>query len=135
MRTDPYREMFGPGTWSRPAPIPMDACRTGREVVLSFDLPGLTPDAIEISVERNVLTVKAERRPDHPGGDVRTLVTERPLGVFSRRLFLGDGLDTEHVAADYEAGVLTLRIPVAEQAQPRQIPVSGAAREPDRLGA
>jgi HSP20 family protein len=135
MRTDPFRAMTGAGTWSRPAPMPMDAHRTDDELVIAFDLPGLTPDAIEVGVERNTLTVKAERRPAHTGDSVRTLVTERPLGVFSRQLYLGDGLDTEHITANYEAGVLTLRIPVAEQTQPRRIAVTGTESAPDRLGA
>lgn len=97
------------------------------EFVVCFDLPGVTPDAIELDVERNVLTVKAERRPLPGGGDVQMQVSERPLGVFSRQLFLGDTLDTDHIAADYEAGVLTLRIPVAEKAKPRRIEITGTA--------
>ena len=102
MRTDPFREMdrltrqvFGgtPGTWSQPAAMPMDAYRSGEEFVVHFDLPGVAPDSIDLQVERNVLTVRAERRPIPAGDDVQTVVTERPLGVFSRQLFLGDTLD------------------------------------------
>jgi HSP20 family protein len=128
MRTDPFREfdrltqqMFGgqPGTWSRPNPMPMDAYRSGDEFVVAFDLPGVNPDAIELDVERNVLTVKAERRPNVE--DVEMQVSERPLGVFSRQLFLGDTLDVDRIQANYEAGVLTVRIPVAEKAKPRKI--------------
>ncbi|WP_409490046.1 Hsp20/alpha crystallin family protein [Amycolatopsis sp. cmx-11-12] len=139
MRTDPFRELdrltqqvFGaanPGTWSKPATMPMDAYRDGDEFVVSFDLPGVAADAIELDIERNVLTVKAERRPA-PGKDVQMQVSERPLGVFSRQLFLGDALDTDRIAAEYEAGVLTLRIPVAEKAKPRRIEITGA--ESDR---
>lgn len=135
MRTDPFREldrfaqqMFGaatPGTWSKPAAMPMDAYRAGDEFVVSFDLPGVSPDAIELDVERNVLTVKAERRPLPSGDEVQMQVSERPLGVFSRQLFLGDTLDSDHITADYEAGVLTLRIPVAEKAKPRRIEITG----------
>ncbi|MFI7120790.1 Hsp20/alpha crystallin family protein [Amycolatopsis sp. NPDC049868] len=138
MRTDPFREldrltqqMFGaanPGTWSKPATMPMDAYRDGDEFVVCFDLPGVTADAIELDVERNVLTVKAERRPV-PGEDVQMQVSERPLGVFSRQLFLGDTLDTDRIAAGYEAGVLTLRIPIAEKAKPRRIEISGATSD------
>jgi HSP20 family protein len=134
MRTDPFREFdrltqqfFGgqaPGTWSRPTPMPMDAYRLGDEYVVSFDLPGISPDAIELDVERNVLTVKAERRPLELGEDVEMQVAERPLGVFSRQLFLGDTLDADHIQANYEAGVLTLKIPVAEQAKPRKIEIT-----------
>ncbi|GAA3234478.1 Hsp20/alpha crystallin family protein [Pseudonocardia petroleophila] len=135
MRTDPFREMdrltqqvFGnaPGTWSRPSAMPMDAYRAGDEFVVSFDLPGVSPDAIELDVERNVLTVKAERRPAASGEHVEMQVAERPLGVFSRQLFLGDTLDTEHIDAAYDAGVLTLRIPIAERAKPRRISIAHA---------
>jgi HSP20 family protein len=143
MRTDPFRELdrltsqvFGTtGTWSRPTAMPMDAYREGDEFVVAFDLPGLTPDAIELDVERNVLTVKAERRPVHSGDNVEMQVAERPLGVFSRQLFLGDSLDTEHIDASYDAGVLTLRIPVAEQAKPRKIAIAGSESEPKQLNA
>ncbi|WP_103348924.1 Hsp20/alpha crystallin family protein [Amycolatopsis sp. CA-128772] len=134
MRTDPFRELdrftqqvFGTaGTWSKPAAMPMDAYRAGDEFVVCFDLPGVAPDAIELDIERNVLTVKAERRPLPGGDDVQMQVSERPLGVFSRQLFLGDTLDTDHIKAGYEAGVLTLRIPVAEKAKPRRIEIAGS---------
>ncbi|AIG74603.1 MULTISPECIES: Hsp20/alpha crystallin family protein [Amycolatopsis] len=144
MRTDPFREldrltqqMFGaanPGTWSKPATMPMDAYRDGDEFVVCFDLPGVAADAIELDVERNVLTVKAERRPT-PGKDVQMQVSERPLGVFSRQLFLGDALDTDRIAAGYEAGVLTLRIPIAEKAKPRRIEISGATSDRKEIQA
>jgi HSP20 family protein len=134
MRTDPFRELDrltqqvlgnNAGTWSRPTAMPMDAYRDGDRFVVAFDLPGVAPEAIELDVERNVLTVKAERRPITTGDQVEMQVAERPLGVFSRQLFLGDTLDTEHIEADYEAGVLTLRIPIAEKAKPRKISVAG----------
>src|SRR6185312_8497839 len=136
MRTDPFRELdrlasqlrgtAPTGTWSKPAPMPMDAYRDGASFVACFDLPGIDPSAIEIEVERNVLTVKAERRPVHTGETFEMQVNERPLGVFSRQLFLGDTLDTEQIDADYDAGVLTLRIPVAEKAKPRKIEITPA---------
>jgi HSP20 family protein len=135
MRTDPFREFdrlaqqaFGAaaGTWSRPAAMPMDAYRRGDEFVVEFDLPGVDPTAIELSVERNTLTVKAERRPSLRDEHVEMQVAERPLGVFSRQLFLGESLDSEHISAEYNAGVLTLRIPVAERAKPRTISISSA---------
>ena len=134
MRTYPFRDfdrlaqqVFGnAGTWSRPSAMPLDAYRSGNEYVIAFDLPGVAPDAIELNIERNVLTVRAERRPNPVGEDVEMQVAERPLGVFSRQLFLGDTLDTEKVSASYDAGVLTLRIPVAEQAKPRRIEISNA---------
>ncbi|MET9272142.1 Hsp20/alpha crystallin family protein [Kribbella sp. NPDC003557] len=136
MRTDPFRELdrfaqqfFGsqaPGTWSRPTPMPMDAYRAGDQYVVSFDLPGISPDAIDLDVERNVLTVKAERRPLELGDGVEMQVAERPLGVFSRQLFLGDTLDADRIEASYEAGVLTLKIPITEKAKPRKIAISAA---------
>ena len=145
MRTDPFRELdrltqqvLGnvPGTWSRPTAMPMDAAyRVGDEFVVVFDLPGVSPEAIDLDVERNVLTVKAERRPTAAGDDVEMQVAERPLGVFSRQLFLGDTLDTEHITASYDGGVLTLRIPVAEQAKPRKIEISATESEQKQINA
>ncbi|MFG2641172.1 Hsp20/alpha crystallin family protein [Streptomyces sp. NPDC048370] len=131
MRTDPFREldrlaqqMLGTtGTWSRPSAVPMDAYREGDVYVIALDLPGVAPDAIDIDVERNMLTVKAERRPVAKADDVQMELSERPLGVFSRQLMLADTLDTEKITADYEAGVLTLRIPIAERAKPRKITI------------
>lgn len=135
MRTDPFRELdrlaqqltgaVTPGTWSRPSPMPMDAYRSGDEYVIVFDLPGVSPDAIDLDIERNVLTVKAERRPAALDEGVEMQVAERPLGVFSRQLFLGDTLDADRISAAYENGVLTLKIPVAAQAKPRKIAVAG----------
>lgn len=132
MRTDPFRELdrlsqqlFGTtGTATRPAVMPMDAYRSGQEYVVQFDLPGVAPETIDVGVERNVLTVKAERSPDYTDND-EVQASERPRGVFSRQLFLGETLDTDNIAAHYEAGVLTLRIPVAEQAKPRKIAITG----------
>jgi HSP20 family protein len=133
MRTDPFRELDrltqqvlgnNAGTWTRPTAMPMDAYRDGDRFVVAFDLPGVSPEAIELDVERNVLTVKAERRPSVTGEQVEMQVAERPLGVFSRQLFLGDTLDTEHIEADYQAGVLTLRIPIAERAKSRKIAIA-----------
>jgi HSP20 family protein len=140
MRTDPFRELdrfaqqvlgSAQGTWSRPTAMPMDAYRRGDEFVVEFDLPGVDPGAVELSVERNVLTVRAERRPTGRDDSVEMQVSERSLGVFSRQLFLGDTLDTDHIAAAYEAGVLTLTIPVAERAKPRAISIAhhGADRK------
>ncbi|MBR7831526.1 Hsp20/alpha crystallin family protein, partial [Actinospica sp. MGRD01-02] len=114
------------GTWSKPTPMPMDAYRDGETYVVCFDLPGIDPSAIELQVERNVLTVKAERRPVHTGEKFEMQVNERPLGVFSRQLFLGETLDADRIDADYSAGVLTLRIPIAEKAKPRRIEINAA---------
>jgi HSP20 family protein len=133
MRTDPFRELdrltqqlLGQnGTWSRPAAMPMDAYRDGGQFVVHFDLPGVDPSSLDLNVEHNVLTVKAERTFSY-AEDVELQVAERPRGVFSRQLFLGDTLDVDHVEASYDAGVLTLRIPVAEKAKPRKIEVTGS---------
>jgi HSP20 family protein len=141
MRTDPFRELdrftqqlFGQnGTWSRPAVMPMDAYRQGEEFVVHFDLPGVDPSTVDLNVERNVLTVKAERTHSY-GDDVELQVAERPRGVFSRQLFLGETLNTDNIQATYDAGVLTLRIPIAEKAKPRKIEIS-AAGAPKQINA
>jgi HSP20 family protein len=135
MRTDPFRELdrltqqfFGAnGTTARPAVMPMDAYRSGTDYIVQFDLPGVSPDSIELDVERNVLTIKAERTPSYDEG-AEVQVSERPRGVFSRQLFLGDTLDPENIKADYDAGVLTLRVPIAEQAKPRKIAISDSGQ-------
>jgi HSP20 family protein len=129
MRTDPFRELDRLtqqvlGTTARPAAMPMDAYRDEETFVVELDLPGVDPESIDLGVERNVLTVHAERRPTS-GEGVELLLSERPRGAFSRQLFLGETLDTERIDAAYDAGVLTLRIPVAEQAKPRKIAISG----------
>ncbi|ADB31005.1 heat shock protein Hsp20 [Kribbella flavida DSM 17836] len=138
MRTDPFREFdrlaqqvagATAGTWSRPNPMPMDAYRHGEEFVLLFDLPGVEADAIDLDVERNVLTVRAERRPAPVPEGVELQVGERPLGVFSRQLVLGDNLDADGIQARYDNGVLTVRIPVAAQAKPRKITVNGGTSQ------
>ena len=97
----------------------MDAYRRGDEFVVSFDLPGMAPGTIDLTVEQNVLTIRAEGRFDGQDGD-EVIAAERPHGAFSRQLFLGDTLDAERLVASYETGVLTLRIPGAESAKPRK---------------
>jgi HSP20 family protein len=140
MRTDPFRELdrlsqqfFGTnGTTTRPAAMPMDAYRAGEEYVVKFDLPGVSPDTIDLDVERNVLTVKAERTGDF-GENADVQVAERPRGVFSRQLFLGDTLDTDRIEASYDAGVLTLRVPIAERAKARKIEIGGGQEQPRQI--
>ena len=141
MRTDPFRELdrltqqvFGTnGTLARPAVMPMDAWRDGDTFHVEFDLPGVNPDSIDLDVERNVVTVKAERPPRE--GDAELIAAERPRGVFSRQMILGDNLDTEHIAASYDAGVLTLQIPVAEQAKPRKISITSNGEDRQAINA
>lgn len=131
MRTDPFREldrlaqqMFGSdGTMARPAVMPLDAWRDDDTFHVEFDLPGVDPESIDLDVERNVVTVRAER--PHRASDAELIAAERPRGIFSRQLVLGDNLDTDHISASYDAGVLALSIPVAEKAKPRKIPVTG----------
>lgn len=134
MRTDPFRELDrlsqllndGNGTTLRSAVMPMDAYRVGDEFVVQFDIPGVDPSSIDLDVERNVLTVKAERAPAVADG-VEFQVSERPRGTVSRQLLVGQTLDTEHIDAQYDAGVLTVRIPIAEKAKPRKIAISTAS--------
>ena len=126
MRTDPFRDLdrFAQqvlGTAARPAVMPMDAWREGEEFVVEFDLPGINADSLDIDIERNVVTVRAERPGVDPEREM--LANERPRGVFSRQLVLGDNLDTDRIEASYREGVLSLRIPVAERAKPRKISV------------
>jgi HSP20 family protein len=132
MRTDPFRDfdrlaqqVLGSGTTSRPAVMPMDAWRQGDTFVIEFDLPGVQPETVDIDVERNVLTLRAERSARN--GDWEMLANERPTGLFSRQLVLGDNLDLERIEASYDAGVLRLVVPVAERAKPRKIEVSAGA--------
>jgi HSP20 family protein len=128
MRTDPFRDLdrltqqvFG--TAARPAVMPMDAWRDGDTFHIEFDLPGVNVDSIDLDVERNVLTVRADRSMAEGANEL--IAAERPRGVFSRQVILGDNLDTDRIEADYSGGVLHLLIPVAEKAKPRKITISG----------
>jgi HSP20 family protein len=139
MRYDPFRELdrytdqlFG--TTGRQAWMPMDAVRKPDGVELRFDVPGVSPEAIDLSVERNVLTVKAERSSFLGEGE-ESLAKERPQGSFVRQVFLGEALDVEHLDAAYEHGVLTVTIPVAEQAKPRKVQVRVGETRPLEVGA
>ena len=125
MRFDPFRELdrLADGPSGRRSPMMgMDAYRDGDHVTVHFDLPGIDPGSIDVTVEKNQLAVRAERRWE-PAEDQDLIITERAQGTFSRSLFLGDGLDPERIEAGYEDGVLTLTIPVAETAKPRKITV------------
>lgn len=127
MRTDPFRELDRwtqqvMGTAARPAVMPMDAWREGDKFIVEFDLPGVNADSLDLDVERNVLTVRAERPELDQNREM--VSAERPRGVFSRQLFLGENLDTEKIEAAYHDGVLRLTIPVAEKAKPRRIEIS-----------
>jgi HSP20 family protein len=121
------------GTLARPSVMPMDAWRDGDTFQVEFDLPGVDVDSIDLDVERNVVTVKAERPAR--ASDAELIAAERPRGVFSRQLILGDNLDTQHISAGYDGGVLTLRIPVAEQAKPRKITISRDNKDQQAINA
>ena len=133
--TDPFRDFDRLaqqllGTTNRPAVMPMDAWREGDRFVIEFDLPGVSRESIDLDVERNVLTVRAERVSGN--GDWEMLASERPRGVFSRQLVLGDNLDLERIEANYDGGVLRLIVPVAERAKPRKIEVAVGSSDGDR---
>jgi len=135
---DPFREMdrlFGEGyRTAGPGPMPMDLYKRGEIFIAEIDLPGVDPTSIDIDVEDRTLTVRAERvREDL--GDVRWLSHERPTGTFARQLTLGYGVASSRIEADYSDGVLTLTIPVAEQAKPRKVEIHVGAPEPIEAGA
>ncbi|MBA3527781.1 MAG: Hsp20 family protein [Propionibacteriaceae bacterium] len=133
--TDPFQELdrltqqtFG--TVASPALMPMDAWREGDSFVVEFDLPGATAESVDVAVEGNMLTVHAERPA--LSADQEMLAAERPRGVFSRQLILGDTLDANQTEATYAEGVLSLRIPVAERAKPRKVAIT--SKQEDQAG-
>jgi HSP20 family protein len=131
MRTDPFRDLDRvfeqlTGTRSRPAVMHVDAERDGDWFNVYFDLPGIDPDSIELTVERNMLEVKAQRQRQSKDS-AELVISERPMGVFSRQLFLADTLDTDKLDATYDNGVLELRIPVSEKARPRKISIGAGS--------
>ena len=139
MRFDPFRDVerwahqLSGGT--RQSLMSMDAYRQGDHWVAAFDLPGVDPGSIDVTVENNVLTVKAERSWQPQEGE-QIVVSERPQGTFTRQLYLGEGLDADHISASYEAGVLTVSLPVAEQAKPRKVAITtGGGQQALEAGA
>jgi HSP20 family protein len=141
VRFDPFREIdrfleaaasATSGTAARS--VPMNAVRRGDRLVVTFDLPGVAPDSIDLTVERNQLTVTAERVVERKEGE-EWLVAERPVGRFTRQLLLGDNLDTDHIEAQFLDGVLEVRIPVAEQAKPRKVAISHAGGQSEAIEA
>ena len=141
MRFDPFRDfdrvweqMAAEHSGRRARSFPMDAYRRGDEFVVHFDLPGVDPAAIEINVDRNILTVQADRRFEQRQGD-EILVTERPQGTYTRQLMLGDQLDTDRIEAGYDRGVLTLTIPVAERAKPRKVEITTQSDSPEDVAS
>lgn len=132
VRSDPFRDVdrLFQQLWSaqqngpRPMAMPMDAYRKGDSFLLQLDLPGVSPDSIELTVEEGVLTISAERPAPPKGEGVESVIAERTIGTFTRQVVLGKTLDSERIEANYEGGVLTVAIPVAEQAKPRRIEVN-----------
>ena len=140
LRMDPFRELDrlfeagSAGTAATARTVPLDAVRRGDRVHVRFDLPGIDPDSVDLTVERNQLTLTAERRHQRQEGE-EWLVAERPVGRFSRTLFLGDNLDADRIEAGYEHGVLEVTIPVAEQAKPRKVSINAAANGGEPIAA
>ena len=132
LRFDPFRDFDRlaaeqmAGLRGAPRSVSMDAYRRADQFLIHLDLPGVDPDAIELTVEQNVLTIRAERRFESEEGD-ELVISERPQGTFTRQLLLGESLDTDRLEADYDQGVLTLRIPVAEAAKPRRVEITKSA--------
>jgi HSP20 family protein len=145
MRFDPFRELdrLAEQTLSAGAralrSMPMEALRRGDEFIVHLDVPGVARDDIDLTVERNVVNIRARRAPARQEGD-EVLIDERPYGEFARQLFLGDNLDPDRMTADTQDGVLTLTIPVSEKSKPRRIPLgstgaSGGADSPVAAGS
>ncbi len=141
VRTDPFRDvdrlfqqLLGGQNTTRSMAMPMDAYRNRDSFLISVDLPGVKPESVDLTVEENVLTIRGERPAPPVTDDVESVIAERPYGTFVRQVFLGTNLDTEHIRAEYDAGVLTLVIPVADRAKPRRIEVTTNSR-PEPLSA
>ena len=141
MRTDPFRDLdkFTQQLWEasfRPSGMPLDAYRENDHFIAEFDLPGVDPDSIDITVEKNMLSVHAERpRMQTDGKDIEIISNERIHGSFTRQLFLGETLDTDHIEAEYINGVLRVKIPVAESAKPRKVQISSAGNKAHAISA
>lgn len=141
LQTDPFRDLdtlfsrMSGQSRSSGGIMPMDAYRRGNDVWVQIDLPGVKAESLDITVERNMLTISAERDWQRQDGD-QTYFGERYRGSFRRQIQLGDGLDLEHLEADLHDGVLTVRIPVAEQAKPRKVELSqGNKTAPEAIEA
>jgi len=134
MRFDPFRELdrLGERMLGGPAmrAMPTEAYRRGDSFYVLIDVPGVDPDELQVTVERNVVSAQASRRSPRQEGD-ELLVDERPHGDFSRQFFLGDNLDASKLAADLDRGVLTLTIPGAEKSKPRRVEIGSAPRTVD----
>ena len=131
MRFDPFRELDRLTQQAFRGTVPsgfmaLDAYRHEDQLVARFDLPGVDPDTIDLTIEKDVLQVSAQRQWQ-PSGEEQVVAAERPQGSFSRQLFLGQGLDADRIQASYENGVLTVTVPVVEQAKPRKVEITTGA--------
>jgi HSP20 family protein len=144
VRSDPFRDvdrlfqqLWGgqSGSAARPMAMPMDAYRKNGSFLIQLDLPGVNADSVDLTVEEDVLTIKAERPAPPTAEEVESVIAERPFGSFTRQVFLGTNLDTEHIRTEYDAGVLTLTIPVAEHAKARRIEITGGDNHHEQLSA
>lgn len=130
MRFDPFRDLerLTSQTFSRQwsSVLPLDAYRHGDRFLVHVDMPGIDPSSVDLTVEKNVLTIKAERSWQRQDGD-EVVIAERPQGSFTRQLFLGESLDTDHLEATYDNGVLTVTIPIAERAKPRKVTIANGS--------
>ena len=136
LRFDPFREFEREfdrltSAASRGTTMPLDAWRQGDRFFVHVDLPGVDPSTVDLTVEKNVLTINAQREWQRGEGD-QVLVAERPHGHFSRQLFLGEGLDADRIEAHYTHGVLTITVPVAEAAKPRKVEISTSTEQETR---
>ena len=141
LRFDPFRDLdrlleaaSGTPASGVPRQVPMDAFRSGDTLHVTFDLPGVDRDSIDLTVERNQLTLTAERRRTREEGQ-EWLVAERPVGRYTRQLMLGDNLDTDNISADFADGVLTLSIPVSQAAKARKVSIGGASGSAEPIEA
>jgi len=133
MYFDPFRELDRLATsvldaQRGPRFMPIDLHRQGDHYILNADLPGIDPGSVDVDVDGQLLTIRAERTARSDEG-VKWLAHERPTGSFLRQLNLGDGIDTEHISATYENGVLSVMIPVSERAKPRKVAIQSSVRE------
>lgn len=133
MRFEPFAELdrMTQEVFQRTPAVPVDAYRLGERFFLHLDLPGVDPGSIDVTVERNTLTVSANRTIGDPEGG-QWVARERAYGTFVRRFQLGDGLAVDQIDAGYTDGVLTISIPVAEQAKPRKINVEVSEKTSDK---
>jgi HSP20 family protein len=138
MRFDPFRELDRLSEHLMTAhpmrAMPMEAFRRADEFVVALDLPGISPDDAQVTVEANVVNIHATRKPARQEGD-ELLVDERPHGEFSRQLFLGENLDGGRLTANFDRGVLTLTIPVAERSKPRRVQIAASTPSPRTVEA